>query len=327
MEFEIAHFWVFYLAPLPLLLYWILPSMRKREKALKTSHFFREVEEGKQKAKRAAWIGRRKIWAWFSLSVAWLGVLATLASPQYSNPPEKKIKVSRNFMIAADISFSMDQRDWVVGDTRMTRWEAVKLLMKDFVEHRASDRIGLIFFGTNAYLQSPFTNDLALIQWQLDQTEVGMAGQMTGIGNALGLAMEVFSRDTIEKKVMILLTDGVDDGRGVNPLDAAAIAAQDSIKVYTLGIGDPTQPGADLDEASLKRMAEITHGQYFRAMDETQLTSVYEALDRLEPVEYEEEVYRPVKLLYKYPLAFTLGWSFLILIILSISNLIKTLAT
>ncbi len=322
MTFELAYPWIFYLTPLPLIIYGLLSPLRKREKALKTPHYFRELET--QKAQKAAWISPRKIWAWLSLSVAWLGILATLSSPQLTNPPQKIIKVSRNFMIAADISFSMDRRDWVVDEERMTRWEAVKMVMKEFVARRPSDRIGLIFFGTNAYLQSPFTNDLELIQWQLDQTQVGMAGQMTGIGNALGLAMDVFSRDTIPEKVMILLTDGVDDGTGVNPLDAAMIAAEDSIKLYTLGIGDPSETGADLDEATLIKMAELTGGQYFRAMDEAQLEAVYNTLDHLEPVEYEEDTYRPVQLLYAYPLIFTIGWSLLFLFFISISNLIKT---
>lgn len=322
MTFEIAYPWVFYLIPLPFIIYWVIPPLRKREKALKAPHYFSELEN--KKAQKAAWVSHRKTWAWFSLSIAWLGILATLSSPQLSNPPEKIVKISRNFMIAADISFSMDRRDWVVDNDRMSRWEAVKMVMKDFVIQRPSDRIGLIFFGTNAYLQSPFTNDLELIQWQLDQTEVGMAGQMTGIGNAVGLAMDVFSRDTIQEKVMILLTDGVDDGKGLSPLDAAVIAAEDSIKLYTLGIGDPGATGADLDEPTLIKMAELTGGQYFRAMDKAQLDSVYKTLDLLEPIEYEEEAYRPVKLLYGYPLAFTIGWSLLFLFLLSISNLIKT---
>lgn len=322
MEFEWAYSWVFYLVPFPIIIYWVLPPLHKREKALKSPLYFRAIET--TKAQKAAWISQRKTWAWISLVVAWIGILATLASPQMANPPEKVVKISRNFMIAADISFSMDRKDWVVDNERLSRWEAVKLVMKDFVVRRPSDRIGLIFFGTNAYLQSPFTNDLEMIKWQLDQTEVGMAGQMTGIGNALGLAMDLFSRDTIQDKVMILLTDGVDDGKGINPLDAAVIAAEDSITLYTLGIGTPGNTGSDLDEATLIKMAELTGGQYFRAMDKTQLDSIYKTLDVLEPIEYEEDAYRPVKLLYVYPLMFTITWSMVFLFLLSIGNFIKS---
>ncbi len=175
--------------------------------------------------------------------------------------------------------------------------------MKDFVRDRKSDQIGLVMFGTNAYLQSPFTKDLETVDWLMDQTEVGMAGQMTSIGSAIAYAIKVFKQDTIKQKVMLLLTDGIDSGQDILPLDAAQAAKRDSITIYTLGIGQAKGSGGyDLDEKTLKDIANTTGGRYFNAMNQNQLKNVYAILDKMHPIVYDGESYRPVVLLYYYPL-------------------------
>ena len=219
----------------------------------------------------------------------------------------------RSFLIAADISFSMAERDWIVGGKRMTRWEAVRAIMKDFVKERKSDQIGLVMFASHAYLQAPLTVDLPAIEWLLDETAVGMAGQMTSLGEAIGFSIKVFRSDTIKQKVMLLLTDGVDSGEDIAPLDAAQAARKDSITIYTLGIGKARGSGGyNIDEKGLTEIASITGGKYFNAMNEGQLKNVYAELNKLEPVQYEEEQYKPVQLLYHYPLlaAIALGLLF-----------------
>jgi len=299
---------MFLLLPLPLLAWCLLPSLKKRRAALLVPFFQRAATVAKQKPRRNAWIARRNWLGWLALLLCWVCLLAAASSPRYVGKPGKKIKTVRSFLIAADISFSMAQTDWIYNGKRTSRWGAVKNIMQDFVQHRKSDQIGLVMFGTHAYLQAPLTTDLDAIQWLLDQTEVGMAGQMTSIGEAIGFSIKVFREDTIKQRIMLLLTDGIDAGQQVQPLDAAQEARKDSITIYTLGIGKAHGSGGyDLDEKTLKEIAQVTGGKYFNAMNEGQLKEVYQELDKLQPVQYEEESYKPVQLLYMYPLACALA--------------------
>lgn len=173
--------------------------------------------------------------------------------------------------------------------------------------------MGLIFFASAAYIQVPFTPDLITVEKLMEETDVGMAGQMTNIGKGIAKGVDMFARDSIDTKVMLLLTDGVDTGMDILPLDAADMAKNDSIIIYTIGIGDPSKPGSDLDESTLKEIAEMTNGKYFRAIDSEKLEEIYEELDKLEPIEWEEETYKPVTLLYYYPLGIAIGLSLLVI--------------
>lgn len=303
-HFEIAYKWVFLLLPLPLLAYWLLPVLRRRRTALIAPFFERAVNIAGGRPRRNSWVSARNFWMWLVMGLCWTCLLAAASSPRLVSQPGKKPKTVRSFLIAADISFSMAETDWVVRGSRTSRWDAVKSLMKDFVLKRKSDQIALVVFGSNAYLQAPLTTDLPMISWLLDETEVGMAGQMTNIGDAIAFSMKILKADTIAQKVMFLLTDGVDTGTDILPLDAARAAAKDSVVIYTMGIGTTDRgSGYDLDEKTLKGIAMATGGQYFNAMNEQELAKVYETLDRLAPVTYEEEHYKPVTLLYYYPLA------------------------
>ncbi len=302
MHFEIAHKWVFLLLPLPVLVYWLLPAWRKRRSALLAPFFRRAVSISNQRPKRSAWISKKNLFSWITLVVCWICLLAALSSPQLVGKPEKKTRTVRSFLIAADISFSMAERDWSVDGKLMTRWEAVKYLMKNFIKERKSDQVGLEMFATHAYLQAPLTTDLETIDWLLDQTEVGMAGQMTSIGEAIAFGIKIFREDTIKQRVMLLMTDGVDGGTEISPLDAAAAAKNDSIMIYTLGIGNSTSGGYAIDEKLLTQIAETTGGKYFRADSEKEMQQVYAELNKLQPVVYEEESYKPIVLLYMYPL-------------------------
>ncbi|RAJ02431.1 Ca-activated chloride channel family protein [Chitinophaga skermanii] len=303
MQFEIAYKWVFFLLPLPLLVYLLLPPMHRKRLSLLAPFFDRAKQVSGQRAKRSAWVSRRNFFTWLGLMLCWLCLLGAASMPQYVGKPGKKAKTVRSFLIVADISFSMDQTDWLVRGQRMSRWNAVKSLMKDFVAKRKSDQIGLVVFGSDAYLQAPLTTDLSTITWLLDQTAVGMAGQMTNIGDAIAFSSNILKADTIKQKIMFLLTDGVDTGTELAPVDAANVAHKDSITIYTMGIGKATGTGGyDLDERTLRDVAQATGGQYFNAMNEGDMTNVYKTLDKLTPVVYEEESYRPTQLLYYYPL-------------------------
>jgi Ca-activated chloride channel family protein len=300
--FEFGYIWVFLLLPLPLLLFWLLPPLKQRREALRYPTF-REVEQATgQKASTGAWVSKRNILQWIVLSLVWILTLTALASPQIVGEPEMKVKTARNFVIAADISFSMANTDWEIDGERVTRWEGVKQVLREFIGKREGDRLALVFFGTNAYLQAPLTTDHDVIDFMLEETDVGMAGQMTSIGKAIGYSLNIFEGDSLDQKVLLLLTDGQDDGRGISPVDAAKIAQEDSVKIYTIGIGEPTGNNAGLDELTLEEIADIADGRYFLAQDRAQLEEAYNTLNELEPIEFEAEENAPVTLLFHYPL-------------------------
>lgn len=321
--FEFANTWAFFLLPLPLLIFWLLPPIHHKAEALMVPFINRAALATGDKPRKRAWILRRNFFQWFILLLIWLAFIVAFARPQIIAKPELKVKTARSFVIAADISFSMANRDWVVDGNRYTRWEGVKQVLADFIDTRQGDRLGLIFFGTNAYVQTPLTTELDVVNWFLDETDVGMAGQMTSIGKAIGLGIRLFEQDTIENKVMLLLTDGQDGGKGVTPVDAAYLAKADSVKIYTLGIGDPDAPGADLDEFTLKEISRISGGQYFLAIDQHDLQRVSDELEKLEPMEFEEEDYRPITHLFYYPLLVSIVLSFVLISVRVIKSLLK----
>ncbi len=319
-NFEIAYPWIFLLLPLPILVYWLLPPLRMRSASLSYPGFEKALEYTGEMPRKAALIKKRKIIQWTTLLLCWVLILCALSSPRLIGEPKMQVVTSRNFLVLADISFSMAQTDWKINDQKARRWEAVKEVMHDFIDKRQGDRLGLIFFGSEAYIQAPFTPDLSTIDQMLEEADVGMAGQMTHIGKAIAKGKEMFDRDTIETKVMLLLTDGVDAGTNIMPLDAAEMAKSDSINIYTIGIGDPATRGADLDERTLKEIAELTGGKYFLAKNTEELEKIYSEIDKLEPIEFEEMDNQPAKLLYFYPLSAAI-------ILLVFVNLILTITT
>ncbi len=321
--FEFGYIWVYILIPLPFIVFWLLPPLKRRTAALKHPKFKAIGAVSHQKGTYGAWVSKRNIWQWIILFCSWLAMLTALASPRLVGEPKLKIKTARNFIIAADISFSMANSDWQSDGHKVTRWQGVKEVLREFIKDRKSDRLALVFFGTNAYLQAPLTSDIEVIDFMLDETDVGMAGQMTSIGKAIGYSLKVLEGDTLKQKVLLLLTDGQDDGRGLLPSDAAQMALRDSVKIYTIGIGEPTGNNSGLDELTLRNIASITHGEYFLAQDKTQLHKAYETLNKLEPVEYESEENAPVTLLYHIPLAVSVVLALLLGFVRSTLKLFK----
>lgn len=324
-NFEIAHLWVFWLTPLPLLVYLLIPAMRMKSASLIYPNFENAQGYTDQKPRSASMIRRRNIFRWIVLVGIWVSLLVAASSPQLVGKPEMKVKTSRNFLVVADISFSMAKKDWEIDGKRVRRWDAVKSVMHEFIQKREGDRMGLIFFGSAAYIQAPFTPDLEVVDQMLEEADVGFAGQMTHIGKAIMKGMELFDNDTIENKVMLVITDGVDAGSEILPLDAADMAQKDSILIYTIGIGEPGTQGSDLDEKTLQEISNMTKARYFRGKDTEALEEIYEELDRLEPIEYEEETYKPVTLLYHYPLAVAVVLSLVMLFVTTVWGVIRKL--
>lgn len=235
-NFQFAYPFVAFLALLPFLIYWMLPAIKSKSSSLLFPYFESATKVSKQKPKKASSIKKRNWITSILMYIIWLLLLVSIASPEIVGIPEKKIKTTRNFLIIADLSFSMAQKDWQIDNQPVTRWEAVKSIMQEFILKRESDRMGLVFFGSNAYIQAPFTNDLETVSTMLDEADVGMAGQMTNIGKALVKGMDLFERDSIQQKVILLLTDGVDSGTDILPLDAAKMVKDEETVIYTISL-------------------------------------------------------------------------------------------
>jgi Ca-activated chloride channel homolog len=299
--------WAFWLLPLPLLIM-LLPALKYRAESLYTPYFSDVIDLKKEKPSPGVRIARRNWMQMILMFLVWASLIIALAAPQLIGEPEKQIKTARNLLLNIDLSLSMETRDWTSKEGKRTsRWEAVKEVMSEFIERREGDRMGLILFASQAYLQTPFTDDLDVVEGLLNESEIGMAGAKTAMGNSIGKAVELFQTDSIEKKVMILVSDGEDSGSELNPIQAARLAAIDSILIYTIGIGTTSGSVYELDEKTLTAIAEATGGRYFRASDRESLEQVYAELDKLEPIEYENEDYIPRRLLFYYPLILALG--------------------
>jgi Ca-activated chloride channel family protein len=236
--------------------------------------------------------------------VVWIAIVTALARPQWVEEPITKIQSARDLMVAVDLSGSMEAEDFSDAQgNRMTRLDAVKRVLDDFIARRKGDRLGLIFFGNAAFLQVPFTQDYETVRLLLDEAQVRMAGPQTMLGDAIGLAIKVFEESDVENRVLILLTDGNDTGSKVPPVKAAEIAKQREITIYTIAIGDPETVGEEkLDIETLQKIAELTGGSYFHANNRDELAQIYQQLDQLEPQQFESLSYRPKRPLFQWPL-------------------------
>ena len=215
-------------------------------------------------------------------------------------------------MLAVDLSGSMEAQDFnganglsngVKPSEKISRLHAVKQVLHDFLKNRQGDRVGMIFFGSAAFLQVPFTEDLNACKQLLDEAQVRMAGPQTAFGDAIGLAIKHFEHSNMDKKLLIVLTDGNDTASQLPPRKAAEIAAQNGITIYTIGVGDPKSVGEEaFDEEELKAVAESANGEYFFAQDQQQLNDVYKKIDTLEPQQVQTQTHRPKTDLFYYPL-------------------------
>ncbi|HAH44717.1 MAG TPA: hypothetical protein DCM07_07615, partial [Planctomycetaceae bacterium] len=221
---------------------------------------------------------------------------------QWIEPPVVKEIPVRDLLLLVDLSSSMDQKDFMnPAGQAITRLEAVKEVLGDFLVRRKGDRVGLVVFGSAPYLQAPFSTDLSLTRTLLDECDVGMAGPQTAFGDAIGLGVNLFQDSQVPAKTIIALTDGNDTKSQVPPVEAARIAAQREIRIYTVAMGDPTTAGEDkLDQQALKDVAQAAKGSYYFAADRRQLESIYQELDKIETREVKTISHRPRRDLYYY---------------------------
>lgn len=262
-------------------------------------------------------VGNRRGRAAMLLWAVWVLAVLAAARPQYVGEALALPISGRDLLMAVDLSGSMEEQDFVLDGAPVDRLTATKAVAERFIEQRVGDRIGLILFGREAYLQTPLTFDRETVRTLLLESAIGLAGKETAIGDAIGLAIRTLEDSGVGdgRRVLILLTDGANTAGEVDPRKAAELAAQREMVIYTIGVGADAMtvrtlfgerqinPSADLDEETLTTIAESTGGRYFRARDTEELAEIYTILDELEPAESDEEGFRPVKELFYWPLA------------------------
>jgi Ca-activated chloride channel family protein len=301
---EFAFPWAFVLLPAPLLIWGFIPPHRERVPAIRFPFFRRIVEAAGADPRPGSMVLTRGRLQMIATIAVWVLLVVSVARPEQVGEPIEITKAARDIVLAIDISGSMDERDFVVEDgTRVQRLEAVKRVVGQFVEAREGDRIALIIFGSRAFVQAPFTEDLRTVAELLEQTEVGMAGPHTVIGDAIGLAIRTFEVSEIEQRLLILLSDGADTGSRMSPVNASEIAARNGVDIYTIGVGDAEADGEGrVDLAALKDIAARAGGEFFFAGDETGLASVYAQIDEMTPRKVETTSFRPRESIGHIPL-------------------------
>lgn len=250
-------------------------------------------------------VARRPVSQWLVLAVTWLFIVTALTRPQWLGEPVIRDIPMRDLLVAVDLSGSMEARDFTDNEgNSVDRLTAVKQVLDEFFSRRDGDRVGLILFGSAAFVQVPFTDDIDVVRELLDEAQIRMLGPRTMLGDAMGLAINLFERSEVDERVLIVLTDGNDTGSLVPPERAAEIARDNDVVVHTIAIGDPAAVGEQaLDEKTLESIATTTGGGYFHANDRQELEAIYAYLDEINPRQVETQSYRPLTELYTWPLA------------------------
>jgi Ca-activated chloride channel family protein len=336
---------VLLLLPLPLLLYFFLPAKPTAQDAALLVPFLDDF-----KLSQPVGIQQQKThWVTYLSLLGWCLMVFAASRPQWLGEPISIDISGRDLMMAVDLSESMRVEDFKVNGQAVDRLTATKVVMKEFIDNRKGDRLGLILFGTQAYLQTPMTFDTHTVNRLLQESAIGLAGENTAIGDAIGLALKRLTpskdghnqegnrqegnvqagntlQDNTEEttQVLILITDGANTAGAVSPMKAAQLAAEKNLKIYTIGIGadelirnswfgqQKVNPSAQLDEKTLRGIADVTGGRYFRARDTQDMIEIYSLLDELEPVEQDKEEFRPNSALFHWPLALALCLGFII---------------
>jgi Ca-activated chloride channel family protein len=297
--------WALLLLPAPFLVLWLVPPHRERMPGLRVPFFRRIAAAVGEEPRAGSVVLRRRRLEMLLTFLVWIALVVALARPERVGEPIEITKAARDVVLAIDISGSMDENDFTAADgSTLQRLEGVKRVVGRFIEEREGDRVALIVFGEKAYVQSPFTEDLRTVRELLEQTEVGMAGPHTVIGDAIGLAIRSFEASEIEERLLIVLSDGADTGSRMSPVNAAEIAASNGVEIFTIGVGDPKGQGAQkVDVAALEDIAARARGRFFFADDEAGLASVYARIDEMSPRKIETISFRPRQPLAVVPLA------------------------
>ena len=313
--FEFAHPAWLLILPLPYFIYRFIPAYQTRQTAVKVPFFSILIEALGEKPTKGAMMLSRAWWQHIAVIIGWILVVLAMAKPIILGEPQTRELMGRDIMVVVDLSGSMAEEDFT-NDTgeNISRLAAAKLVLNDFVETRKGDRLGLILFGDAAFVQTPFTPDHQAWVELLSQTEVAMAGQSTHLGDAIGLAIKVFSQEeenqtdtTKKEKVAIVLTDGNDTGSYVPPIDAAKVAKAKEVRIHMIAMGDPGTIGEKaIDMEVIRQVAEASGGKSFQALNRQELQQAYEEISKLEPTLFKSTSYRPKKSVHHYLLMIAL---------------------
>lgn len=313
--FELATPWALIALPLPWIVWFLLPRAPMQLSSALKVPFFNAVA-GIMDQQQHGLVKSARFGILFSI---WILLLLASAGPRWVGAPKPIAHEGHNIMMALDLSGSMELDDMSYHGQPVSRLAVVKKAAVDFVKARTGDKIGLILFGSQAYLQTPLTTDRQNILNRLDDATVGLAGQTTSIGDALGLAIKRLEQVPAKGRIIILLTDGANNSGILAPLKAAELAHEDGIKIYTIGLGAEADmsalnqmlagmnAGSDLDEDTLLAVAKMTGGQYFRATDMPSLQKIYQTINQLETVTQDQPMIRPQRDYYPWTLAIALG--------------------
>lgn len=318
--FEFAWPWLFLILPLPLLLRWLLPAAKQDTAALHITF----LEELESISGQKAYATNRNWLKAIPLIAIWLLLVTAAARPQLLGDLLPVQPTGRDVLLAVDTSGSMEQNDMPWQGQDVDRLTLIKKLFGPFIENRTGDRVGLILFGSNAYLQSPLTFDRKTVKTWLDESMIGIAGTQTAIGDAIALGVKRLYNQEEKARVLVLITDGSNNAGNMTPEQATQLAMRAKVKIYTVGIGSDKMirygfsrylASADLDEDTLKEIANKTGGLYFRARSEADLASISQTLNRLEPVNQQQAAARYIEEYYHWPLAGAIFLSLLLVII------------
>lgn len=303
-----AWWWVFFVLPLPIIVRLLSKKAQDMPMAALRVPNLRPGDVSEQTQ-----LKQTKIPLLVS-SLIWLLLVTAAARPQWLGEPVSIPNEGREMMLAVDLSGSMKIDDMQLNGRQVNRLTMTKSVVYDFIQRRVGDRIGLILFADTAYVQAPLTYDRDTVSTLLSEAVIGLVGEQTAIGDAIGLAVKRFDEREESNNVLILLTDGQNTAGNITPEQAKELAISKGVKVYTIGVGADKMliqsffgsrqinPSQELDEGMLTDIATSTGGQYFRARNAQELQAIYQQLDALEPIEGETRKMRPLSALFYYPL-------------------------
>ncbi|WP_240206009.1 VWA domain-containing protein [Vibrio sp. CyArs1] len=303
--------WWLMLFFLPVAVYYLIPPYRRSRSVIKAPFYEQVIKINGGKGSSISKVDRRKRLQKWSLLLTWALLVLCVSEPVLVGKPTTEKKSGRDLMVAIDMSKSMNKKDFEVAPSKLvSRWEGLKSLMDSFSKQREGDRLGLIVFGSGAYLMVPFTDQLNSWREILVSMDVEIAGSATAIGDAIGLSIKAFEHSKVQEKALLLVTDGSDNASVLPPVEAAKVAKSRGIKIYSLAIGNVEQKqGQDrVDFKTLQSIAHLTQGSAFKAEDNDALSNVLSQINNIAPSQFQMST--TPNYLYLYPYILTLVMSF-----------------
>lgn len=304
---EFSYPWVFLLLIFPVIINRSSFRYLSKRSALRIS-FKEDIDAVSIHQKSTSGVSRASSLQKVLLSLVYILVIIALAKPQYIGEPLSQEISQREVLVSVDLSGSMATRDFKdKNGTLIDRLEAVKMVLGDFFKARQGEKIGLILFGNAAFVQAPFTQDLAALDHLLSELNIGMAGPQTAMGDSIGLAVKMFQDSNVSDRMLIVMSDGDDTGSKVPPLTAAKLAKTNGVSIFPIAIGDPQNAGEHpMDTKTLQEIADITGGKFYYSWNSEELVDIYTQIDKLKPKEVKVITHRPRFDLFTYPLLATL---------------------